>query len=54
MTSAPTANQKLIEFDDQVVRQFMWASMIWGIVGMLVGVIVAAQLNFHELNITSF
>ena len=39
-----------IEFNDKIVRQFLLASVIWGAVGMLVGVIVAAQLNFWRLN----
>ena len=34
-----------------VVRQFTVMSVIWGIVGMLVGVIIAAQLVWPELNI---
>lgn len=42
--------KRVIEYDDQTVRMFMIASIVWGIVGMLVGVIVAAQLNFHFLN----
>lgn len=46
--------KQLITFDDQIVRQFMWASILWGIVGMLVGVIIASQLNFHQLNLTSW
>lgn len=49
-----TASKQTIKFNDKVVRQFMWASIIWGIVGMLVGVIVASQLNFHELNLASW
>ncbi len=49
-----TASKQTIEFNDKVVRQFMWASIIWGIVGMLVGVLVASQLNFHQLNLTSW
>lgn len=49
------AAKSVIEFDDQSVRNFMWASVIWGIVGMLVGLIIASQLNFHQLNLnTSF
>jgi cytochrome c oxidase cbb3-type subunit I/II len=39
-----------IEFDDRSVRRFMLASMIWGAVAMLVGVIAASQLNFWEMN----
>jgi cytochrome c oxidase cbb3-type subunit I/II len=49
-----TSTKQTIEFNDKVVRQFMWASIIWGIVGMLVGVLIAAQLNFHQLNLTSW
>ncbi|MDP2138055.1 MAG: cytochrome-c oxidase, cbb3-type subunit I [Candidatus Didemnitutus sp.] len=39
-----------IEFNDKIVRQFMLASILWGIVGMLVGVLVATQLNFWQAN----
>jgi len=40
-----------IEYDDQIVRMFMIASIFWGAVGMLVGVIVASQLNFWRVNL---
>jgi cytochrome c oxidase cbb3-type subunit 1 len=36
-------------YNYKVVRQFAVVTVIWGIVGMLVGVIVAAQLAFPEL-----
>ncbi|MEZ5275409.1 MAG: cytochrome-c oxidase, cbb3-type subunit I [Opitutaceae bacterium] len=39
-----------IEYDDRIVRMFMIASIFWGAVGMLVGVIVATQLNFWRVN----
>ncbi len=39
-----------IEFNDKIVRQFLLASVIWGAIGMLVGVLIAAQLNFWQLN----
>ncbi|HEX9782287.1 MAG TPA: cytochrome-c oxidase, cbb3-type subunit I [Opitutaceae bacterium] len=43
--------QKLtIEFNDRIVRLFMIAAIFWGAVGMLAGVFIAAQLNFHFLN----
>jgi len=38
-------------YNDKVVRQFAVMTVIWGIVGMLVGVIIAAQLVWPELNI---
>ena len=34
-----------------VVRQFAIMTVVWGIVGMLVGVIIAAQLLWPELNL---
>ena len=37
-------------YNYKVVRQFAIMTVIWGIVGMLVGVIVAAQLVWPELN----
>ncbi len=37
-------------YNYKVVRQFTVMSVVWGIVGMLVGVIIAAQLVWPELN----
>ncbi|MEZ5535749.1 MAG: cytochrome-c oxidase, cbb3-type subunit I [Thiolinea sp.] len=37
-------------YNYKVVRQFTIMTVIWGIVGMLVGVIIAAQLRWPELN----
>jgi cytochrome c oxidase cbb3-type subunit I/II len=45
-----TGQKTTIEFNDKIVRQFMLASIIWGAVGMLVGVLVATQLNFWQAN----
>ncbi|HVW22152.1 MAG TPA: cytochrome-c oxidase, cbb3-type subunit I [Opitutaceae bacterium] len=39
-----------VEFNDRIVRQFLCATLIWGAVAMLVGVLIAAQLNFWQLN----
>jgi cytochrome c oxidase cbb3-type subunit I/II len=39
-----------IEFNDNIVRQFMMAAIGWGIVGMLVGVVIATQLAFWQVN----
>jgi len=41
---------KTIEYNDGVVRQFLIASVFWGIVAMLAGVLIASQLAFHVLN----
>ena len=37
-------------YNDTVVRQFAIMTVVWGVVGMLVGVIIAAQLTWPELN----
>ena len=37
-------------YNDRVVRQFTYATILWGVVGMLVGVIIAAQLAWPALN----
>ncbi|MEW6433848.1 MAG: cytochrome-c oxidase, cbb3-type subunit I [Myxococcota bacterium] len=39
-----------IEYDDGIVRKFMFASILFGAVGLLVGVIIASQLAWHQLN----
>ena len=38
------------QYNYKVVRQFAVMAVVWGIVGMLVGVIIAAQLAWPQLN----
>ena len=40
-----------VRYDDAIVRKFAVASLIWGVVGMLVGLIIAFQLAAPELNL---
>lgn len=37
-------------YHDKVVRQFTFATILWGVVGMAVGVLIAAQLAWPALN----
>ncbi|MGC4062036.1 MAG: cytochrome-c oxidase, cbb3-type subunit I [Aquabacterium sp.] len=37
-------------YNDTVVRQFAMAAVVWGVVGMAVGVLIASQLAWPELN----
>jgi len=46
--------QSQATYNYKVVRQFAIMTVVWGIVGMLVGVIVAAQLVWPELNVLEF
>lgn len=41
-------------YDNRTVKNFAYATMIWGAVGMLAGVWVALQLVFPSLNITQY
>ena len=46
---APMPNEATYNYT--VVRQFSIMTVVWGVVGMLVGVIIAAQLLWPELNL---
>ncbi|MCA2004695.1 MAG: cytochrome-c oxidase, cbb3-type subunit I [Ignavibacterium sp.] len=37
-------------YDNKIVRNFAFATMFWGVVGMLVGLLIATQLFAPELN----
>ncbi len=39
-----------VVYNDTVVRRFAIMTVIWGIVGMLVGVVIAAELIWPDLN----
>ncbi len=41
-------------YNDDVVRLFTLATVFWGIVGFLVGILIAAQLAFPDLNIEPY
>ncbi|MCC6952137.1 MAG: cytochrome-c oxidase, cbb3-type subunit I [Phycisphaerales bacterium] len=38
-------------YDDAIVRKFTLATILWGVVAMLVGVLIAGQLAFPQLNL---
>ncbi len=42
-------NQKFT-YDNKIVRLFMHATIIWGVVALLVGLLIALQLPFPEMN----
>ena len=45
----PLKSAKII-YDDSITRQFMWATLLWGLVGMLVGLLAAVQLAWWPAN----
>ncbi len=50
MTSSMTAPSGTATYNDTIVRQFAIAAVIWGVVSMLVGVFIAAQMAWPALN----
>src|SRR6059036_2399313 len=47
MTQNPA---RAVHYNDTVVRQFSLMAVVWGVVGMLVGLVIASQLAWPELN----
>ena len=45
-----TSKIRTITYDDTSVRHFMIASIAWGIIGMLVGLLCATQLSWWQMN----
>jgi len=45
------SNSQSNTYNDGVIRQFSIMAVVWGVVGMLVGVIIASQLVWPELNL---
>ena len=52
-SAASTAPSRMESFhyDDGIVRKFTLATMVWGLVGMLVGLVIALQLALPALNL---
>lgn len=53
VTSRPSVNRRLetFSYDDQIVRWFIIATVIWGAVAMLLGVTIAFQLADFRFNL---
>jgi len=50
MTSNTVANQSEVKYNYDVVKNFTVMTVVWGVVGMGIGVMLAAQLFWPELN----
>ncbi len=48
---ATNTQMKSVTYDDGIVRAFTGVTVLWGVVGFLVGVIIAAQLSFWQANL---
>ena len=52
-TGSASATETLV-YNDSISRWFVGASVVWGIVGMLVGVIIALQMAWWQANISPY
>jgi len=50
MSTNPVPAQAASVYDDDAVRLFTIAAVVWGVVGMLVGVFIAAELAWPDIN----
>jgi cytochrome c oxidase cbb3-type subunit I/II len=41
-------------YDNRIVKKFAYATIIWGVVGMLVGLLIACQMIWPQLNLAKF
>jgi len=52
--STNTTSLEQFYYDNKIVRNFSIATIVWGVVGMLVGVIIATQLFEPAANLTQY
>ncbi len=50
VAQAPAAPVAVVTYNDKVVRQFALMTIVWGIVGMAVGALIAAELIWPDLS----
>ncbi|HXX69939.1 MAG TPA: cytochrome-c oxidase, cbb3-type subunit I [Polyangiaceae bacterium] len=53
-TSSSSFETRKIVYNDSVARWFVGASVVWGLVGMLVGALIALQLAFWQANLPPY
>jgi cytochrome c oxidase cbb3-type subunit I/II len=44
-------NMETFSYDDKIVKMFSMATVVFGVIGMLVGVIIASQLATYKMNL---
>ncbi|HLK38252.1 MAG TPA: cytochrome-c oxidase, cbb3-type subunit I [Polyangiaceae bacterium] len=54
MTTHANVETRRIVYNDSISRWFVGASVVWGIVGMLVGAVIALQLAFWQANLPPY
>jgi cytochrome c oxidase cbb3-type subunit I/II len=54
MSGTDQAARTTVRYDDHISRLFVWATVIWGLVGMGVGVLIALQLVWPPANMGEY
>src|SRR4051794_36761202 len=49
-----SARTTTIRYDDHITQRFMVASIGWGLVGLLLGLVIALQLAFWQANVSRY
>ncbi|MEQ8847741.1 cytochrome-c oxidase, cbb3-type subunit I [Botrimarina sp.] len=49
-TTHPATRMERYSYDDAIVRMFLFATLVWGVVGFTVGLLLALALPFPSLN----
>ena len=50
MSESASTSTETIRYDDAIVRKFAYATLIWGLIGMLAGLLLALELTDHRFN----
>ena len=50
----PPSGVEVFTYDEQIVRMFLLATALWGLIGMLVGALIALQLPFWPANLGEY
>ena len=53
-SAAAATRLESFSYDDAIVRKFLFATILWGVVGMLVGVIIAIQMAYPASNVAPY
>lgn len=46
-----SSQEKFIYYDDDIVKKFLWAVVVWGAIAMLAGILAALQLSWWPANL---
>ncbi|MFV8753574.1 cytochrome-c oxidase, cbb3-type subunit I [Nannocystaceae bacterium ST9] len=51
MSESASPSTETIRYDDAIVRKFAYATVVWGLIGMLAGLLLALELTSHRFNL---